>query len=203
MEDLNVSWRQLCERIGLANAESLGAELVSRYSERHRIYHGIEHLRQVLAVLDELGSEPLLALAAWFHDAVLEPGRHDNEAKSALLARNSLPALGLPAVQVEFVSRAVLATASHEASGSDFDMLLDADLSILAASPEAYDAYRRGIRREYSFLGDPEFKAGRGAFLRTMLARPAIFRSTQGRQAFDAAARRNIGDELHRIETQP
>ncbi|MFB9838486.1 HD domain-containing protein, partial [Actinoallomurus acaciae] len=126
--------------------ETLGADLLRRYAEPHRRYHTTEHLADVLDHVDELAGEAADAdavrLAAWFHDAVYDPTRGDNEERSAVLAERMLADTDLPAATVAEVARLVRLTATHDPAEGDRDgaVLCDADLAVLAAPPDRYAA---------------------------------------------------------------
>jgi predicted metal-dependent HD superfamily phosphohydrolase len=195
-KQLSDSWRQLAGEAGLRSATAVGARLIACYSEPHRVYHGLGHLYQVLSLLDELKTDPRLLLAAWFHDAIYRPGQADNEASSAEFARKSLRSCGYPEDSIAFVCDAVLSTASHRSERRVFDVLLDADLSILGASPEAYGAYQRAIRQEYAAVPESAFHAGRMAFVRTMLAQPSLYQTAYCQLRFELQARKNLQTEL-------
>jgi predicted metal-dependent HD superfamily phosphohydrolase len=199
-EELLRAWDALCTRADLRGASEVGAALLGRYREPHRRYHTTEHLLQVIRLLSELQADDRLQLAAWFHDAVYDPARADNEARSAALARECLQAAAFPSTQIDFVCGAVMATAGHAVERADFHALLDADLAILGASPAAYAAYRDGIRYEYRAVPDEQFRAGRRAFLESMLRRPALYRSAICRERFDVQAKRNLQAELDALQ---
>ncbi|MPY95739.1 MAG: metal-dependent phosphohydrolase [Acidimicrobiia bacterium] len=183
-------------------------ELLAAYGEPHRRYHGTAHLEMVLRVLDELhapGRPTAAARAAlWFHDAVYDARRGDNEAASAALARARLGALGVAADEVERIAALVEATAEHvEVPVPGAAELLDADLSVLGAERPAYEAYVAGVRAEYGHLDDESFRRGRAAVLRRLAERPQLFRSERGRASFDASARANLAQELRRLDAPP
>lgn len=202
--DLMSRWRRL-----LPDADTLGADLLARYAEPGRHYHDVEHLRRVLAALDLLDVEGeahrprLVALAAWFHDAVYDVLAPDNEARSAALAEQRLPAAGLTARSVAEVSRLVRLTATHQPEPGDADgaVLCDADLAILAAGPEEYAAYTAAVRREYAHVGDREFRAGRAAVLEQLLSLPSLFGTTYGRLRWETGARANVAEELSSLRS--
>ena len=181
-----------------------GAELLDRWAEPHRAYHDVEHLTEVLARLDQVGAEAapadarLAELAAWWHDAVYDPTRGDNEERSADLAAAALSGLGLDGPAVAEVRRLVAATADHASlpgtpAGA---MLADADLGVLASPPDRYARYADGVRREYAHVDDQAFRLGRAAVLRFLRDRPELFATAHGRDRWEAAARRNIDAEL-------
>ncbi len=192
-------WTALARELGLVDSCDVGQELLVRYGERHRYFHGPAHLTQVLDTLDEPDADPRLKLAAWFHDAVYRPGRGDNEKRSAELARKSLTQCGLTNIDLDFVARAVIATEGHTDPDPSFAPLLDADLSVLGAGPEKYQGYRDAIRREYSIVPRCIFRPARARFLRAMLEREAIYQTRWFRLHYEVQARANLGSELNAL----
>ena len=170
--------------------------------EAHRRYHTLAHLEAVLAVLDELhapAAPPAASrAAAWYHDAVYDPRGAGNEAASAELARRRLGARGVAPGLVGQVAALVLATAGHEPPPGvpGAAELLDADLAVLAADAPAYADYVAGVRAEYAHLDEAAFRRGRAAVLRSLVDRPALFRSPRGAARFEARARANLAGEL-------
>jgi len=181
---------------GFDLSDGVRDELVRRWSEPHRRYHGLRHLHEVLAVLPDDAPRSVLA-AAWYHDAVYCPARDDNEAASAQLARVHLHGV-LPDAEVAEVERLVLLTRTHEVAPGDVGgaMLCDADLAILAAPAQRYDEYAADIRAEYAHVGDDDFRRGRAAVLRGLLAHPRLYATERGRREWEAAARANLTREL-------
>lgn len=176
--------------------------LVTAYQEPHRHYHTLEHIADVLRVVPRLlpadaDPRPTL-LAVWFHDAVYDPRVADNEARSADLAGQLLPGVGVPADVVGEVRRLVLATAHADDAPDDpaFIALVDADLAILGASPVRYQRYAAAIRAEYLHVPDADYRAGRARVLLRFLDRPAIYRHPLMRAEGEAAARANMAAEV-------
>src|SRR6266540_121971 len=176
-------------------ADEVRADLLARWSEPHRHYHTLDHLAAVLSIVDITGP---VALAAWFHDAVYDPRRDDNEEASARLAEAALNALELPADVIAEVARLVRLTATHDPEPGDRNgaLLTDADLAILAAEPAAYDRYAAAVRREYSHVPDREFREGRAAVLRRLNDAPALYRIVPEKAEWEARARANLTREL-------
>lgn len=171
------------------------AVLVARYSEPHRVYHTLEHLLLMLELLAKQQAQPATMLAAWYHDAVYDPASTTNEADSAELARAALPRLGL-AHLVDRVCRLVLLTAEHTAAPDDeAALLLDADLAILGQAPAVYLRYVAGVRAEYAHVADDDFRAGRSAVLKELLAHRRLFQHPAFAH-LEEPARANIAAEL-------
>lgn len=197
--------------IALAGAETrrLGAELVAHYGEPHRRYHTCAHLVAVLDLVDELAGAAADAdavrLAAWFHDAVYDPERDDNEERSARLARRMLADTDLPPDRIEEVARLVLLTRTHAPSAGDANgkVLCDADLAILAAGPADYAAYAAAVREEYAFVPDEVFAVGRADVLASLLELPSLFHTAVARERFEEAARHNLETELTLLRAVP
>jgi len=181
-----------------------GENLLARWSEPQRRYHTVEHLRTVLNRVDELaphspGAElDAVLLAVWFHDAVYRPDRSENEERSARLAERALPEAGVSAALTAETARLVRLTVSHDAAPDDVNgaLLCDADLAVLAGSPEEYARYAAAVRQEYAFVPDAEFRAGRAGVLRQLLGLEQLFHTSYGQDHWERVARRNLRTEL-------
>ncbi len=197
---VNLPW-PLPERTDLRD------RLVTAYSSG-RGYHDLQHLAEVLQRIDELGGgdNVEVVLAAWYHDAVYD-GDGDNEERSAQLALDDLAQSALSEVGADpaEVARLVRLTATHRPEPGDHngEVLSDADLAILAAGPDRYDAYTRGVRQEYAEYDDATFAAGRTAVLRDLLAKPTLFHTAHARALWEPLARSNVEAELSRLVDQP
>jgi predicted metal-dependent HD superfamily phosphohydrolase len=191
----------------VAHLPGLRGRLLAAYAEPHRGYHDRRHLAEVLGHVAELAGPAGLPedqldavrLAAWFHDAVYE-GTRDDEERSAQLATETLAGAGVPPRLVAEVARLVRLTADHLPGGADVpgQVLSDADLAILAAPGQRYAEYVADVRREYADLDDDTFRAGRERVLRALLDKPALFHTEAARSRWEAAARANVQRELGR-----
>ncbi|GAA3016636.1 hypothetical protein GCM10020229_29770 [Kitasatospora albolonga] len=200
---LSARWHDLLTRCGAtADPGPYAEDLLGRWAEPQRRYHTTAHLAAVLDVVDELAGHAedadAVRLAAWFHDAVYRPDRSENEERSAALAVRALQEAGLGGELVEEVARLVRLTVGHHPAEGDRngEVLCDADLAVLGGTPEQYAAYAAAVREEYAFVPEDAFRAGRAAILRQLLDLPALYRTPEARERYDAAARRNLGGEL-------
>jgi predicted metal-dependent HD superfamily phosphohydrolase len=173
--------------------------LVRAYSEPSRHYHTLAHIADVLETIDRLHPAPPLALvlAAWFHDVVYDSRAGDNEERSAERARQVLADLAVSAEVRDETARLILLTKSHTADSDDRSgqVLLDADLAILGATAALYDQYAAAIRREYAWVSEPDYRAGRRAVLEKFLARPQLYFTPPMAQA-EKQARANLAREI-------
>jgi predicted metal-dependent HD superfamily phosphohydrolase len=188
----------------LPDQEERGAEVIARYAEPHRRYHDHRHLAAVLGWIDRLAGDHdlfLVRLAAFFHDAVyaIPPGQLTNEEASARLALRELSRAGLEQEDLNEVARLVRLTASHTPGPRDPDgeLLCDADLAVLAGTPEEYAAYVAAVTEEYAYLPRDVFVAGRLEVL-TRLNEREIFRTTKGRDLSERA-RTNVEAEIESL----
>ncbi len=169
--------------------------LVAAYSTG-RGYHDLRHLSEVLARITELGAgaNREVVLAAWFHDAVYDTAG-DNEERSARLAEKSLSEQD---ADVAEVARLVRLTTTHRPAPDDENgaLLCDADLAILAASPERYAEYAADVRREYADVPDEDFRLGRLAILEALADKPTLFATAYAQERWEPAARRNLDAEI-------
>lgn len=188
----------------------VGRELLRRWTEPHRRYHTTTHLVEMFWALEDLEEAGELSardgvvgrVAAWFHDAVYAvPDPGDNEAASAALAVERLPALGVTDEEVAVVERIVRASERHELpeGGGLVAAFHDADLWVLAAPSGRFDAYCAQVREEYALVPDPAYRQGRAAVLRPFLDREHVYATRLGRSAWEPRARANLARELDRL----
>ena len=197
-------WHEMWRELGAASPDpKLHGELTARYSEPHRKYHTLQHLEECFekfADVRALAGHPAeIELALWFHDAIYDVKRRDNEKKSADWARASALAAGASAEACNRVHALIMAT-RHKAvpRGTDAEILVDVDLSILGAAPERFDQYERQVREEYAWVPDFLFRRERRAILKDFLARPRIFSSAHFRGRYEQQARSNLERSLGR-----
>lgn len=178
------------------------ARLIAAYGEPQRRYHDMTHIADCLAQLRMAegltGPErTLLAYAIWWHDAVYDPTRSDNEGQSAEMARRDLAALGEPAGTIENVARLIELTKGHQVEAGDRlgALLVSIDLSILGREPAAYAAYAAAVREEYGHVPDALFRPGRAAVLAQLLAAQPLYPDAGYRHRFETQARRNMETE--------
>lgn len=184
-----------------------GGALLQRWAQSHRGYHNLVHLDEVLAALAQVsegaptGELALAQLAAFYHDAVYEPGRPDNEAASAHLARADLAYLGVAGEAVEAVAGLVLETLEHLLPPPDSASawLHDADLWILSAPSARFEEYCAQVRQEYAAVPAPVYARERARILLALRDRPVLYATPVARRTWDAAARRNLDRELARL----
>jgi len=200
-----VAWRTLWQRLGAAAPdEVLYEDLVARYRERHRHYHTLLHLDECFAGLQTIRADAChpdeIDLALWFHDAIYDVARRDNEVLSADWARVATESAGLAAAIADRVHALVMAT-RHNAIPIDIDqqILVDVDLSILGAPESRFDEYERQIRAEYSAVPLPRFRAARRRVLTEFLGRPTIFNTRSFVAAYEGQARNNLARSIERL----
>ncbi|GGR06259.1 hypothetical protein GCM10010195_71770 [Kitasatospora griseola] len=203
---LSERWHALLTRCGATvDPEPYARDLLARWAEPQRRYHTTDHLRAVLDRIDELAGHAedpdAVRLAAWFHDAVYRPDRSENEERSAALACRALREAGLPEPLVHEVARLIRLTVTHHPAPGDHngEVLCDADLAVLGSSPDRYAAYTAAIRDEYAFVPPDAFREGRTEILHHLLALPALYRTAEAHERYDAQARANMQAELREL----
>ena len=179
------------------------AAIEAAYATPPRAYHHYGHVQDVMRHYDMVAAGPgwkqpaEVYLAVLYHDAIYQPGRTDNEARSAELAREHI-ARWLPGVDAARVAALIELTARHgrvaaEEVDEDASLFLDCDMAILGAEPAVFDAYDRGIAAEYrGHVPGWLYKLNRRRFLKGLLARERIFLSEFFHARLDAQARRNL-----------
>jgi predicted metal-dependent HD superfamily phosphohydrolase len=197
-------WSETWSRLGAAAPKALLAELIARYSEPHRFYHTLQHLRECFSVLEpashlawHLGE---VQLALWFHDAIYDTHAQDNEELSARWAEQSLVAGGGSSDSAAQVRELVLAT-KHNAvpEGEDAKLLVDVDLSILGAAEARFAEYERQVRQEYGWVPEDAFRQGRARVLASFLDRSSIYSTAWFAARLEEQARKNLSRSLKEL----
>ncbi len=204
LESMQRYWAAVLQRYGVApaDADPVFDVLVAAYSAPERHYHNLEHLGEMFRVVGRLAGcvddTNALALAVWFHDAVYDSRAKDNERRSGELAVDLLGPVGVPASVIERVVRMVWATAHTTDPPGDRDTqaLLDADLAILGAAEDRYARYAADIRKEYAWVPEADYRAGRAAVLGRFLAAPRVYHTKLMFEEFEQRARANLRGEL-------
>lgn len=186
--------------------DALKAELTKLYAAPDRHYHNFRHVEALLALATRHGAEiadaDAVEAAIWFHDAIYDSRAKDSETRSAALAADRLSDQVEPA-RLAIITDMIEATATHQvpdfadaAVRHDAALLLDMDLSILGAPPVGFDAYEEAVRKEYGWVNDDAWRAGRAAVLQGFLARRFIFHTETFRGELENRARANMARSL-------
>lgn len=175
---------------------SLYDALIARYREPHRRYHTLQHLEECFAAFDEIAHFAERAadveLAVWFHDAIYDTRRNDNEQRSADLAQSATGSAR--------VHRLIMAT-RHEAVPHEADekLLVDIDLWILGSPTQRFDEYEQQVREEYGWVPGPIYRRTRRKLLEAFRARPTIYSTDRFVQRYEARARANLARSLAKL----
>lgn len=202
-------WRQLWHTLGADNKfdspNTLYGQLIACYNEDHRHYHTLYHLAECLEKLVELQdhtNKPAeIELALWFHDAIYDPCRNDNEELSAKWAYASVLSAGLDDEIAEHINKLIMVT-QHQMLpvAMDEKILVDCDLAILAAAPRRFQEYEQQIREEYSFVSGHIFRTKRKAILQHFLTRSSIFNTPHFIKRYEKSARSNLRKALENYD---
>jgi|GEM_PF-374958 len=193
--------------------EAEARDLISRWNAKGRILHNTRHLIKTLARIDEIAStahDPdVLRVALWYQGAVLnrsfdvfQRGTNSDEQEFSALyhARSRMEALGLSEDVISRVQELMMALFTHRADPSDMDaqVLIDADLGMLAASPQDFKRFRESLREECPDLCDTDYVRARRLAIKKILAREQIFHSPLA-LAWEESARANLEAESAKL----
>lgn len=191
-----------------AQHDAIFEQLFTAYTAPNRHYHNLVHVYACLQLADQfrdqLTDHRAVIAAIWFHDAVYDPTRSDNEERSADLAERHLRSMGQSDIFIAEVRDLIMDT-RHQVSpeSNDGQYLADIDLTILGAPPEDFDAYELAIRQEYAHVTDDAFRAGRAQILRSFLDRPSIYLTDFFRDLYEQNARANLTRSLATLGAPP
>ncbi len=200
-------WHELWVRLAKTSPPpALFQELAGAHRAPARAYHNEAHVDDCLSLLDEyrhLAEQPdEVELAVWFHDAIYDPTRMDNEQRSSDWAAQSLTSKFISEAVVARVRSLILAT-RHTSDPETIDqrLMVDIDLAILGASTERFDAYDQAIREEYAWVPESTYREKRRQVLIGFLNRTNLYHLSPLRDRFEKQARENLSRAIGRIES--
>lgn len=191
------------EEVGAESASAIFDELKKAYTESGRFYHTDKHVAECLTHfqrLRALATRPSeIEVALWFHDAVYDTRKSDNEERSAEWAKSFLKSAGCSADSIARIERLILSTKTHEPHDSDAEIMLDVDLGILGTPPYVFENYDAAIRREYHWVPEAQFREGRAQVLSGFLERPEIYRTSLFLNQYEYQARQNLTKKIEEL----
>ncbi len=181
--------------------EKLWAEIEQAYKGKKRFYHTLSHLENLLNHLtvykEQLNDYDAVLFAVFYHDAVYNVIKKDNEEKSAELAEKSMNAIGVPPASIERCRKMILATKSHQQNADyDTNFFTDADLSVLGQDWDSYAEYCQQVRKEYSIFPDLIYNPGRKKAMMHFLKMERIYKTEAFFEKYEVNAKRNIEREI-------
>jgi uncharacterized protein len=171
-------------------------------------YHSLDHTRREvvpaaerLASIEGLRGEDfqILITAACFHDVGFTAQYDGHEGASVRIAADILPAFGFMPVEVDLISRAILATRLPQSPANLLEeILVDADLDVLGK--EDFFSRSKDLQRELEAIGrgmdDVQWYTSQVKFLKGH-----TYWTAAARDLRDAQKQRNIAD-LERLLNQ-
>lgn len=199
------SWARAWKLLGAKDGgDLLHRKLVQCWSEGHRHYHTLQHLRECFELLTGADisekDAAAVAVALWFHDAFYDPRRDDNELRSADWAREEALSAGMPKEVAQRVHDMIMATVKHEhQSDPVMQLMVDIDLSILGSPDARFDESDEQVRREFAHVNEADWRLGRRKVLEGFLNRERLFGSDEYHSRYEEQARKNLRRSLERL----
>ncbi len=180
--------------------------LVMRYAEPHRYYHRWQHIldcHKLFSTLHGIPNRDAVFLAILFHDAIYDTHKHDNEARSAELARSVLTKAGVAENVILDVERFIMITRHNVTPQSlDEQFMVDIDLSIFGKSPKIFDQYELDIRREYEWVELSTYTEERLKILSGFYNRDHIYYGPFMEGTYGRIAKANLKCSISFLEAQ-
>jgi predicted metal-dependent HD superfamily phosphohydrolase len=197
-------WESVWKNLGARTVpQDIFDELIRAYSSPDRFYHTLAHIEDCLHIFHQtksLAAHPEeVELAIWFHDAVYDSKRNDNEHKSAEWARVTIDRLGMNNIAGRIYDLILATRHTGSATDNDAQLLVDVDLSILGREPDVFWRYEANIRKEYAWVPEPLFRQKRAEILHRFLDRPSIYFHKEYREHFEQKARINLGQACAKL----
>jgi predicted metal-dependent HD superfamily phosphohydrolase len=172
------------------------------YSDPCRHYHTLEHIQDLLIKLEENQKALMLwpneinalELAIWYHDAIYEPHKKNNELQSAIFFHDEITQY--TGTGYELVENLIMSTNMELKSKNYLEHIMrDLDMSILGAEKSKYNQYKEGVRKEYEpIYGKGKYRSGRMNFLKQLMDND-IFQIQLFRDKYEDRAKYNVEHE--------
>lgn len=204
--EMNIQrWTTLMDIWGFGLNQQTFDALIKAYGERHRHYHSTEHIDACLLNLDRCTSQierpHEVELALWFHDAIYNPISKNNESESANWAASFLSENQATDDAIQRVQALIMATVHDaQALSNDASLLIDIDLAILGAQPQAYGAFEKAVRKEYRLVPAFIYRKKRAEILKQFLSRERIYQNEPFASQLEAQARINLTQAISNLE---
>jgi predicted metal-dependent HD superfamily phosphohydrolase len=176
-------------------------ELEKNYSGKGRHYHTLGHLQNLLEELQNIQPHihdwNTILFTLFYHDAIYNAQKSDNEEKSAALAETRLQSLSVPSQLINHCKSQILATKKHlPDQDEDTNYFTDADLSILGQPWDIYNRYAQNVRKEYRIYPDLIYKPGRKKVLQHFLNMERIYKTGEFHKKYEVTAKQNLQKEF-------
>lgn len=189
-------------------------DFIKAYTQKERYYHTLDHLKNSLHTLYDLGEgTPEIEFAILYHDFCVENEQGYAELNSACEAIDCLELFGVErdSKVAKKVNDLILSTSldfeSKYSNSIPFhketEFMRDIDLQILSSQPDAYFNYSKKIREEFIQYTDEQYAKGRIDILNKILNKKKIYISNfeQKDHYFnEKRARENIQQEINRLQ---
>ncbi len=176
-------------------------DLQTAYQQPQRKYHTLQHISECLQLFDthqHLAEQPLaVEFAIWFHDAVYQPQRADNEQQSAVWARRILEQEKISPDFIQTIENLIMVTAHNQPpQTNDEKLLVDIDLAILAAPSARFAEYQHQIRAEYAWVAEDVYQQKRREVLNRLYNNGDIYHHPEIKAALESSAQVNLQQAL-------
>jgi len=200
---------KLLNRIGFNNndAKIAAKDIFKTYNNPKRGYHGINHIKNMLASFDKFLFESSQSykiknpdefkFAILMHDYV--NGEPYEVEKSALKAKEFLHKTSNR--NSSYIEGLILATDYSKKQNQNFEQQLmqDIDIEILGKSAEEYKDYSKAIRLQYAEYPDKIYNPARIKILQTFINKDKIYNTKYYQDKYESQARENIKSEIESL----
>lgn len=182
----------------------------ARYQESHRQYHTLRHIYQCYQEFDEvigqLAWPDAIEATIWFHDAIYEPKKNNNEQESSNYAFNVLVRAGQGGCFARPVSNFILYTDYSKLPGveasQDHKYLHDIDLSVFGQPWDEIIRWEEGIRYEYAWVPEKTYLTKRIEILAGFLKQEPIYLTEYFQKKYETRAKENLARLIQHLRKQ-
>jgi pantetheine-phosphate adenylyltransferase len=171
-----------------------------------RAYHNLTHVEECLKHVDtvegELSDPKAVKFALWFHDAIYDTHRQDNEERSAEWAVTVAMGAGMGKEFADKVKGLILNTKHFKDTDHDAQYLADIDLAILGQPTDVFNRYNQGIADEFYWVDQKPYNKARADVLSKFKVRKRLFKTDAFHDLYEARAKENMGRVIQELDAK-
>lgn len=200
---MKTEFNQIMKELRIPEEKSIEIfnRVIGCYSESHRDYHNLRHIREMLDCLQNYKAAildyPMVYISCLYHDIVYDTHASDNEEKSVEFLEKDFAGF-LSKEQINTCKEFIIGTKTHQYLQNNFDskIFLDSDLLILGREQNRYIEYMDSIRKEYEWVEKELYKKERAKVMQKFLDRERIYFTNEIFETCEKQARENIRFEI-------
>jgi len=201
------SFKKAWTKIGGTNSETVFELLIEQHQKPKRKYHNITHVSYMLQgfknACSKIPYNETIEIAIWFHDAIYDPLKEDNEEQSAELAYNQCILNNIEEKIANNIKQLIMATKHGliKPKNTEEKIIADLDLAVLGLDFQTFKKYGKAIKEEFTIINEKEYNKIQLKMLNDFLKQKELFHTEYFKNKYEKQARQNLKQAIEETIT--